>query len=209
MQQLHLEVPLLSPLYAVDIDQEGAQNKTNGSGSPQQNNEWLPCNFREYKQLKLLGDKLSIPCIVRQPHKSPYKGLIVGDRGSEFDIEVDNHVITLPKIYIHPDFPQKKKCRTDDDISPSKKSRRKKGKGSGSIHYRTIKKKNKEYKQAYYHYEFWQKGGLGSAEARSVRLIKSSEYIPRKMEAKIIRMNNEKAPVEEILKVLRDRSKKK
>lgn len=54
--------------------------------------------------------------------------------------------------------PQKKKCRTDDDISPSKISRRKKGKGSGSIHYRTIKKKNKEYKQAYYHYEFWRDG---------------------------------------------------
>lgn len=147
---------------------------------------------------KLLGDKLSIPCIVRQPHKSPYKGLIVCVRGLEFDIQVENHVITLPKLYVHPDFP--KKCRTNNDLSPSKKSRRKKGKGSGSIHYRTIKKNNKEYKQAYYHYEFWQDGD---------RLIKSSEYIPRKMEAKIIRMNGEKVSVDEILKVLRDRSKKK
>jgi hypothetical protein len=147
---------------------------------------------------KLLGDKLLIPCIVRQPNKSPYKGLIIGDRGFEFDVRVDNHVITLPKLYVHPDFPEK--CRTNNDISPSKNSRRKKGKGSGSVHYRLIKKNNKEYKQAYYHYEFWSKGD---------RLIKSSEYIPRKMEAKIIRMNNEKVPVEEILKVLRDRSKRK
>ena len=44
---------------------------------------------------------------------------------------------------------------------------------------------------------------------RAIRLVKSSAYIPKKMEAKIIRMNNEKAPVEEILKVLRDRSKRK
>lgn len=198
MQQLQSDVPVKSPLYAVDIDSEDTRNKTNGSGSPRTDKEWLPCNFGEYKQLKLLGDKLSIPCIVRQPHKSPYKGVIICDRGSDFDIEVDNHVITLPKAYIHPDFPEK--CRTDDDISPSKKSRRRKGKGSGSIHYRTIKKKNKEYKQAYYHYEFWRDGD---------RLVKSSAYIPRKMEAKIIRMNNEKAPVEEILKVLRDRSKRK
>ena len=374
MQQLRSDVPVKSPLYAVDIDQEGKQNKTNGSRSPEQNNEWLPCNFGEYKQLKLLGDKLSIPCIVRQPHKSPYKGVIVGDRGCSFDVLVDNHVITLPKAYIHPDFPEK--CRTDDDISPSKKRcdpgdsqspkeraprrrkrrqkgtgsgsiyyravtrnnkeyhqayyhyklngkkgtkyipqrllglikeaeitklpvvevlqllgeksispskkfdtfkneedravalteinpsnelspskkdlasletpeellgeksinpsnsfitytreqitvsnevidshvinpsnelspskrQRSRGKGSGSVHYRTIKKKHKEYKQAYYHYEFWRDGD---------RLIKSSEYIPRKMEAKIMRMNNEKAPVEEILKVLRDRGKRK
>ena len=40
-------------------------------------------------------------------------------------------------------------------------------------------------------------------------MIKSSEYIPKKMESKIIRMNNEKAPVEEILKVLQNRGKRK
>jgi hypothetical protein len=198
MNQLQLKIPVKSSLYSVDIEQKGAQNQANESRSGNDDREWLPCNLREYRQLKLLGDKLLIPCIVRQPHKEPYKGLIICDRGCSFDIQVDNHVITLPKLYVHPDFPEK--CRTDRDLSPSKKSRRKKGKGSGSIHYRTIKKNNKEYKQAYYHYEFWSQGD---------RLIKSSEYIPRKMEAKIIRMNNEKVPVEEILKVLRDRSKRK
>jgi hypothetical protein len=40
-------------------------------------------------------------------------------------------------------------------------------------------------------------------------LVKSSEYIPKKIETKIIRMNNEKVPVEKILKVLKDRSKRK
>jgi len=41
------------------------------------------------------------------------------------------------------------------------------------------------------------------------RLIKSSKYIPKKLESKIIRMNNEKAPVEKILKVLQNRVKRK
>ena len=40
-------------------------------------------------------------------------------------------------------------------------------------------------------------------------MIQSSKYIPKKMEAKIIRMNNEKAPVEKILKVLESKSKRR
>ncbi len=86
-----------------------------------------------------------------------------------------------------------------NNLSPSK-NQRKRGQGSGTVHYRRIKKKGKEYQQAYYHYEIWSQGD---------RLIKSSEYIPKKMEAKIIRLNNEKAPVEEILKVLQNRVKRK
>ncbi len=97
------------------------------------------------------------------------------------------------------------KLLNGSDKSPSKylspsKSQRKRGQGSGTVHYRRIKKKGKEYQQAYYHYEFWRGGD---------RMIKSSEYIPKKMETKIIRMNKEKAPVEQILKVLQNRVKKK
>ena len=97
------------------------------------------------------------------------------------------------------------KLLNGSDKSPSKylspsKSQRQRGQGSGTVHYRRIKKKGKEYQQAYYHYEIWSQGD---------RLIKSSEYIPKKMEAKIIRMNNQKVPVEKILKVLQNRSKRK
>ena len=83
--------------------------------------------------------------------------------------------------------------------SPSK-SQRRRGEGSGSIYWRTIKKNGKEYKQTYYHYELWEKGD---------RLIKSCEYIPKRMRSSIEKMNNEKVPVAEILKVLRNRSKRK
>ncbi len=58
----------------------------------------------------------------------------------------------------------------------------------------------KEYKQYWYHYEFWREGD---------RYLKKSQYIPKKMENKIIRMNNEKAPVAEILKFLKSKGKRK
>ncbi len=149
---------------------------------------------------KLLGDKLSIPCLVKQPHKQPFEGLIVGDRGSDFDVQVDDRVVTLPKLYVFPNFPQKKKCKTDNNISPSKNSgsRRKKGTGSGYINWRTIKKNGKDYKQTWFHYELWDKG----------RQVKSCAYIPKKMRSQIEKMNSEKVPVEEILRVLRRKNKR-
>ena len=85
-------------------------------------------------------------------------------------------------------------------IIPSSKKRRDKGKGSGWIRCKPIKLKGKEYKQYWYYYETWSEGD---------RMIQSSKYIPKKMESKIIRMNNEKAPVEKILKVLEKKSKRR
>jgi hypothetical protein len=147
-----------------------------------------------------LESSISIPCLIKQPHKKPFEGLIVGDRGTEFDIKVDDRLVSLPKLYVFPNFQkQKEKCRTDDDISPSK-IRRKKGTGSGSIYWRTITKNGKEYKQTYYHYELWDKGD---------RKVKSCVYVPKSMRSQIEKMNHEKAPVEEILKVLKNRAKRK
>ena len=143
---------------------------------------------------------ISIPCLIRQPHKQPFEGLIVSDRGSEFDVKVDDRIVTLSKLYVFPNFPQKKKCQTDDDISPSKiPQRRKKGTGSGYINWRVIKKNGKNYKQTWFHYELWDKG----------RQVKSCAYIPKAKRSQIQKMNDEKTPVEEILKVLSNRSKRK
>ncbi|MDJ0901229.1 MAG: hypothetical protein QNJ55_20725 [Xenococcus sp. MO_188.B8] len=98
----------------------------------------------------------------------------------------------------------RKKFDTEDECSrkiiPASKKRRGKGKGGGWIECKPIKLKGKEYKQYWYHYETWREGS---------RLVQSSKYIPKKMESKIIRMNNEKAPVEKILKVLESKSKRK
>ena len=145
----------------------------------------------------------SIPCLIKQPHKKPFEGLIVGDRGSEFDVEVDDRIVTLSKLYVFPNFlnfpnlSKKKKCQTDDDISPSKSSRRKKGTGSGYINWREIKKNGKNYKQTWYHYEFWDKGN---------RQVKSCAYIPKSKRSQIEKLNAEKVPVEEILKVLKNKN---
>ena len=148
---------------------------------------------------KLLGDKLSIPCLIKQPHKQQFEGLIVGDRESKFDVRVDDRIISLPKLYVFPHFPSPKKCKTDDDISPSKisRSRRKKGTGSGYINWRVTKKNGKDYKQTWFHYELWDKG----------RQVKSCVYIPKGKRSQIQKMNDEKVPVEEILKALRSKKK--
>ncbi|MBW4512908.1 MAG: KilA-N domain-containing protein [Scytonematopsis contorta HA4267-MV1] len=79
-----------------------------------------------------------------------------------------------------------------NQISPSK-IRREKGEGSGSIHWRTITKKGKDYQQPYYHYEFWDDGDC---------LVKSTRYIPKRLLSQVSRMDREKVPVKEILKVL-------
>jgi hypothetical protein len=75
-------------------------------------------------------------------------------------------------------------------------TKRKQGDGTGYIECKPIKRSGKEYKQYWYHYEIWREGD---------RLSKKSKYIPKTMLNRIEQMNSEKAPVEEILKVLRKR----
>jgi hypothetical protein len=79
-----------------------------------------------------------------------------------------------------------------NEISPSK-TRRHKGEGSGCIHWRIITKGCKDYPQAYYHYEFWNGGD---------RLIKSTKYIPKRLLSQVQQLEQDKAPVREILGVL-------
>ncbi len=98
--------------------------------------------------------------------------------------------ISSRKLYEDEEFPLDK---SDENIS-SRKTRRHKGDGSGCIYYRTVTKKGKEYCEAYYQYEIWVMGD---------RLIKSSRYISKGTLSKVQRMEVEKAPVKEILRVLR------
>lgn len=150
------------------------------------------------KQASLLKESfISIPCVIREPNKQPVKGLVVADNGLNLIVQVGQTKVSVNKLFVHPDF----KMVEQIDLSPSKnfeKSRREKGEGSGYINFRTVSKNGKDYKQAYYHWEEWEYGD---------RLTKSSKYIPRKMEAKIIRMNQEKVPVVKILEVLRSKAR--
>ncbi len=76
---------------------------------------------------------------------------------------------------------------------PTSKKRRDQGKGSGWIQCKPIKRCGKEYQQYWYCYEEWQSGD---------RLTKKSRYIPKRLVAKVERMNQEKVPVSQILEVL-------
>ncbi len=82
---------------------------------------------------------------------------------------------------------------TTSKDSPSK-TRRDKGLGSGSIQWKTITLHGKDYPQAWYHYEFWKDGD---------RLVKSSKYIPKGLLTRVQELEAHKAPVRDILKVLR------
>ena len=155
------------------------------------------CGWSQDK--KLQGDNLSIPCEIKYPHQQSIDGLIIRDRGLELDVQIGDRVLPIAKLYVFPKLPARKKCRTTADLSPCKKSRRKRGEGSGYIEYREVKRGTKTYEQLYFHYEKWDKK----------RLINTSKYIPKRLKAKIIRMNNEKVPVEKILKFLNSKSRRK
>ena len=89
--------------------------------------------------------------------------------------------------------------RGEQTIPPSTK-RRKQGDGAGYIECKPIKRNGKEYKQYWYHWEIWSKGD---------RIEKKSKYIPKRLVQKVERLETKKAPVREILRVLRNRSKRK
>ena len=83
-------------------------------------------------------------------------------------------------------------------VTPPSKRRRKRGDGSGWIECKPIKRSGKEYKQYWYHYEEWEGGD---------RLIKKSRYIPKRLVARVEKMEVEKVSVEEILRMLKVKGK--
>ena len=73
------------------------------------------------------------------------------------------------------------------------KRRRDKGEGSGWIQCKPIKRNGKEYQQYWYNYEEWREGD---------RVTKKSRYIPKRLLARVEKMEVEKVPVSRILEVL-------
>jgi len=72
--------------------------------------------------------------------------------------------------------------------------RRTKGKGTGFIEERMVKRGKKQYRQYWFH---WQKSKPGKG-----RILSKSKYIPKRLVAKIIKKNCQKLPVREILQSL-------
>ncbi|AVH66211.1 hypothetical protein [Nostoc sp. 'Peltigera membranacea cyanobiont' N6] len=122
---------------------------------------------------------------------SPSKNTLLGD--------IEN---SPSKNRRHKEIPPSKNNPSNDveqsEISPSKnnpsKTRRHKGLGSGSIQWKTITLHGKDYPQAWYHYEFWKDGD---------RLVKKCKYIPKRLLGRIEKLEANKAPVKEILSILR------
>jgi hypothetical protein len=79
------------------------------------------------------------------------------------------------------------------------RQRRKQGEGTGYIECKPIKRGGNEYKQYWYHYEEWREGN---------RTSKKSRYIPKRLVAKVEKMEAEKVSVREILAVLISKGKR-
>ncbi|WP_017653117.1 hypothetical protein [Fortiea contorta] len=120
--------------------------------------------------------------------------------GSEFLLgDIDNSPSkNSEQSEISPSKNSPSKDVEQSEISPSKnspsKNRRDKGLGSGSIEWKTITLHGKDYSQAWYHYEFWKDGS---------RLVKKCKYIPKRLLKRIEKLEADKAPVREILSILR------
>lgn len=160
---------------------------------------------------------ISIPCLVKQPGHDEVKGVIKQDLGDRFLVDISDELITVSKLFVYPDFsktvgqieknPSKSSntffdkysdnSESDLEISPSKtitpSKKRKKGYGTGYIECKPVKRSGKEYQQYWYHYEEWRKGD---------RLTKKSRYIPKRLLARVEKLEMEKAPVREVLEVL-------
>ena len=88
--------------------------------------------------------------------------------------------------------------RGEQPTPPSTK-RRKQGEGTGYIECKPIKRSGKEYQQYWYHYEEWRSGD---------RVSKKSRYIPKRLVARVEKMEVDKVSVREILEVLTNKSKR-
>jgi hypothetical protein len=122
---------------------------------------------------------------------SPSKNTLLGDIENSPSKDAEQSEIPPSKNNPSNDVEQ-------SEIPPSKnnpgKTRRHKGLGSGSIQWKTITLHGKDYPQAWYHYEFWKDGD---------RLVKKCKYIPKRLLEKIEKLEADKAPVRDILSVLR------
>ncbi len=147
---------------------------------------------------------VSIPCTVKQPNQPERSGVIKQDLGSRFLVYIPdaNSTVTVSKLFVYPDLskldksprkniPASKKCSSKQS-PPSKnnprKNRRRKGEGSGSIHYRMVTKNGKQYQSAYYHY-------IENGKKRT-------KYISNKLLDRVKEAESRKLPVADILVLL-------
>jgi hypothetical protein len=145
------------------------------------------------KQRSLSAESsISIPCLVKQPKQPEVKGVIQKDLGDRFTVYIpsDDSTITVSKLFVYPDFSETvgQIDKNPSKISTPSKTRRRKGEGNGSIHWRTVTRNGKEYRQAYYH---WVEDGK-----------KRTKYIPKKLLDRLKDAEFRKLPIADILILL-------
>ena len=142
-----------------------------------------------------LPQKISIPCLVRQPKQPEVRGIIKEDKSDRFLVEVDGEEISVSKLFVYPDF-----SKSDRQIPPTKKTtppsksfptkaRRKKGDGTGYIYRRTITRSGKQYQESYFRY----RDESGKLKAK---------YIPQRLLSKLEEAECQKKPIADILVLL-------
>ncbi len=59
-----------------------------------------------------LSQRISIPCLVKQPKQPEIKGVIQKDLGDRFTVYIpdSDSTITVPKLFVYPDLKQLDKC---------------------------------------------------------------------------------------------------
>ncbi len=142
-----------------------------------------------------LSQRISIPCLVKQPKQPEVKGLIRKDEGDRFLVYVDGKEISVSKLYVYPDFsksvgqiPPTKQASPPSKSSPTK-TRRKKGDGTGYIYRRTVTRKGKQYQESYFRY----RDESGKLKAK---------YIPQRLLSKVEEAESDKKPIADILFLL-------
>ena len=150
------------------------------------------------KSSSSLSQDISIPCLIKQPKQLEVKGVIRKDEGDRFLVEVDGDEISVSKLFVYPDFSKSPKGyrsayvgqigKNPSKTIPPSKTRRRKGEGNGSIHWRTVIRNGREYRQAYYH---WVENGK-----------KRTKYIPKKLLDRVCEAESRKKPLADILILL-------
>jgi hypothetical protein len=145
-----------------------------------------------------VSKEISIPCLVKQPGKPEVRGVIKEDKGGaaalaerdRFLVDVDGEEVSISKLFVYPDFSQSvgQIEKNPSKISTPSKTRRRKGEGNGSIHWRTVIRNGKEYRQAYYH---WVEDGK-----------KRTKYIPKKLLDRVCEAESLRQPLADILILL-------
>jgi len=142
---------------------------------------------------KYIPQKLLNKLEQAESRKKPIADILVLLGGDEISRGEQFSTLDDEKVQTNDENNQSSSINRGEQSTPPSTRKRKQGDGTGYIECKPIKRSGKEYKQYWYHYEFWREGD---------RLTKKSKYIPKTMRSQIEGMNNEKAPVEEILKVL-------